>query len=223
MESKVRIVSTKKLLPNQKQFLLNANFSVVEADLIKIKLKKFTYKSKFQNMIFSSQNAVESILKNTKLELLRSKKCFCVGQKTKTALELNGFRVVESADYASELASTICNHYNEESFVFFSGNLRREILPDSLTLAKVRFEEIEVYETIHTPQAINSKPDGILFFSPSAVESYVQANTITDETCFCIGKTTAEPVEKITSHCIVANQPSIENVIIQCIKHYSEV
>jgi len=223
MKNQVRIVSTKKLQANQKQYLLNANFSVVEADFIKIKLKKFTFKSKFQNLIFSSQNAVDSILKNTKLELLRSKKCFAVGQKTKIALELNGFKVIESADYASELASTICNQYSEESFVFFSGNLRREILPDSLTLANVRFEEIEVYETILTPQTINSKPDGILFFSPSAVESYVQANTITDEICFCIGKTTAEPVEKITSHCIIANQPSIENVIIQCIKYYSEV
>ena len=83
MESKVRIVSTKKLLPNQKQFLLNANFSVVEADLIKIKLKKFTYKSKFQNLIFSSQNAVESILKNTKLELLRSKSASASDKKPK--------------------------------------------------------------------------------------------------------------------------------------------
>jgi uroporphyrinogen-III synthase len=107
--------------------------------------------------------------------------------------------------------------------VFFNGNLRREILPDSLTLANVRFEEIEVYETMLTPHIINSKPDGILFFSPSAVESYVQANIITDETCFCIGKTTAEPIEKITTNCIIANQPSIENVIIQCIKYYNEV
>ena len=223
MRNQLRIVSTKKLQANQKQYLLNANFSVVEADFIKIKLKKFTYKSKFQYLIFSSQNAVESILRNNKLELLRSKKCFCVGQKTKLALELNGFKVIESADYASELASTICNQYNEESFVFFNGNLRREILPDSLTLANVRFEEIEVYETMLTPHTINSKPDGILFFSPSAVESYLQANIITDEICFCIGKATAEPVEKMTTNCIIANQPSIENVIIQCIKYYSEV
>jgi uroporphyrinogen-III synthase len=223
MRNQLRIVSTKKLQANQKQYLLNANFSVVEADFIKIKLKKFTYKSEFQNLIFSSQNAVESILQNTKLDLLRSKKCFCVGQKTKAKLELNGFKVIESVDYASELASTICNQYNEESFVFFNGNLRREILPDSLTLANVRFEEIEVYETMLTPHTINSKPDGILFFSPSAVESYLQANIITDEICFCIGKATAEPVEKMTTNCIIANQPSIENVIIQCIKYYSEV
>ncbi len=223
MESQVRIVSTKKLLPNQKQFLLNANFSVLEADFVKIELKKFSINNNARFLIFSSQNAVDSVLKNSKLEQLKTKKCFCVGQKTKTALELQGFVVQETADYASELASIICNQYVEESFTFFSGNLRREILPDALTLAKVKFEEIEVYQTMLTPHIITSKPNGILFFSPSAVESYLQANNIRDEICFCIGKTTAEPVEKITSHCIVANQPSIENVIIQCIKYYSEV
>lgn len=222
MENQVRMVSTKKLQANQKKYLLNANFSVVEADFIKIKLKKFSFKSKLQHLIFSSQNAVESVLKNNKLEQLRSKKCFAVGQKTKTALELNGFTVIESADYASELASIICNQYGEDSFVFFTGNLRKEILPEALTLANVKFEEIEVYETILTPHTITSKPDSILFFSPSAVESYLQANTISDEICFCIGKTTSEPVEKITTQCIIANQPSVENVIIQCINYYSK-
>jgi uroporphyrinogen-III synthase len=223
MESQVRIVSTKKLLPNQKQFLLNANFSVIEADFVTIELKEFSINNDARFFIFSSQNAVESVLKNNKLVQLKDKKCFCVGQKTKAILELHGFEVLETADYASELASIICNQYTQDSFTFFSGNLRREILPEALTLAKVKFEEIEVYQTILTPHNITSKPNGILFFSPSAVESYLQANTITDEICFCIGKTTAEPVEKITSNCIIANQPSIENVIIQSIKYYNQV
>ena len=223
MESQVRIVSTKKLLPNQKQFLLNANLSVIEADFITIELKQFSVNFDARFLIFSSQNGVESVLKNSKLVSLKSKKCFCVGQKTKAVLELHGFTVVESADYASELASIICNQYPQDSFTFFSGNLRREILSEALTLAKIKFEEIEVYQTMLTPHKITSKANGILFFSPSAVESYLQANNITDEICFCIGKTTAEPVEKITSHCIIANQPTIENVIIQCLKHYNEV
>ncbi|HMK05913.1 MAG TPA: uroporphyrinogen-III synthase, partial [Flavobacterium sp.] len=81
---------------------------------------------------------------------------------------------------------------------------------------------IEVYETILTPQAIHSKPNGILFFSPSAVQSYQQANKITNEMCFCIGKTTAEALEKITQDIIIANHPTVENVIVQCLNHYSK-
>ena len=222
MENPIRIVSTKKLLPNQKQYLLNANFSVVEADFIGIKNKDFKINNDFEFLIFTSQNAVESILKNKKTEALLPKRCFCVGEKTKALLEENGFVVLVCSDYAAELASIICNKYQKQNFTFFSGNLRKNILPEAMQLAQIEFEEIEVYETIYTPTEIQSKPDGILFFSPSALESYIQINKITDEMCFCIGQTTAETVEKVTENIVIANQPSVENVIIQCLNYYSK-
>ena len=58
MENQIRIVSTKKLLTNQKQYLLNANFSVVEADFIGIKNIDFTVGNDNEFLIFSSQNAL---------------------------------------------------------------------------------------------------------------------------------------------------------------------
>jgi uroporphyrinogen-III synthase len=222
MENQIRIVVTKKLLPNQKQFLLNANFSVIEADFIDVKSKDFKIEKDFEFLIFTSQNAVDSVLKNKKIKNLLPKKCFCVGEKTKAALEEKGFIVLIGSDYAAELASIICNQYAKQSFTFFSGNLRRDILPQAMQLAQIQFEEIEVYETIVTPKPISSTPDGILFFSPSAVESYLKANSITNEMCFCIGKTTAEAVESITKNTIIANQPTVENVIIQCINYYKK-
>jgi uroporphyrinogen-III synthase len=60
----------------------------------------------------------------------------------------------------------------------------------------------------------------ILFFSPSAVESYLKDNTIKKETCFCIGETTAEALHKITKNIIIAEQPSIEDVIEDVIEEY---
>lgn len=222
MENQIRIVSTKKLLSNQKQYLLNANFSVIEADFIGIKFKNFTFENDSEFLIFTSQNAVESVLKNNKLDTMLPKRCFCVGEKTKTLLEQKGFVVLICADYAAELASIICNKYSKHTFTFFSGNLRRDILPEAMQLAQIQFKEIEVYETQFTPHKMHSKPDGILFFSPSAVESYLKENTITDEMCFSIGIATAEAVEKITAKSIVAHQPSVENVIIQCLKYYSK-
>jgi uroporphyrinogen-III synthase len=62
--------------------------------------------------------------------------------------------------------------------------------------------------------------DSILFFSPSGVSSYVKKNSITDEICFCIGNTTAKAVEKYSKNIVIANQPTVENVIIQCINYY---
>ena len=222
MESQIRIVSTKKLLTNQKQYLLNANFSVVEADFIQIIGKEFKYKNTNNYLIFTSQNAVESVLKNNKISEIKKIKSFCVGEKTRQFLEENGFEVILHADYAAELASVICNQYPKGSFTFFSGNLRRDILPEALELAQISFDEIEVYETILTSHEIPSKPDGLLFFSPSAVESYIKRNTISDQTCFCIGKATAEAAEKITENVITANHPTVENVIIQCLNYYSK-
>ena len=220
MKNRIRIVSAKKLLPNQKQYLLNADFSVVDADFIGIKFLDFKLDNNNEFLIFTSQNAVESLLKSTHKAAIIHKRCFCVGEKTKAMLEDNGFVVLVCAEYAAELASIICNKYQKQSFTFFSGNLRKDILPDAMQLAQIQFEEIPVYETVFTPQSLSPESDGILFFSPSAVDSYLRMNEIKDQWCFCIGKTTAEALKKITNNIIIANQPSVENVIIQCINYY---
>src|SRR5690606_7752508 len=121
------------------------------------------------------------------------------GLKTKSLLEENGFNVIAYTGYAADLAEIITLIYAKEKFTFFSGNLRRDTLPETLSNAKVVFNEIEVYETILTPKKMNGTFDGILFFSPSGVESYLKNNKITTENCFCIGTTTAETLEKITN------------------------
>lgn len=220
MSKIIQIVATRKLLENQKSYFLNANFNLIEEDFIRIESLDFELENINDFLIITSQNAVESILLNPKLEELKLHKCFCVGSKTKALLEKNGFEVLFYADYASELASVICNQYQKNTFTFFSGNLRRDILPEAMLLAQVQFEETVIYKTILQSHTIDFKPDGILFFSPSGVESYLQQNIITDETCFCIGKTTAEALE--TNNTVIANQPTIENAIIQCINYYSK-
>lgn len=224
MKEPIRLLSTKKLLVNQKQFLLNANISVVEADFISIKQQKVAIEIINENLIFTSQNAVLSLVENLEktdtLDLLRKKNVFCVGLKTKALLEENGFNVIAYTGYAADLAEIISLIYSKEKFTFFSGNLRRDTLPQALSEAEVVWNEIQVYETVLTPQKISGTFDGILFFSPSGIESYLKNNKITKETCFCIGTTTAEALENITNNVIIANQPTVENVIIQCINFY---
>lgn len=218
----IRIISTKLLLPNQKQFLLNANLSIIEADFITTTYNSLHLEGLGDALIFTSQNAVNAILKLENNHSLKEKQVFCVGIKTKTLLESNGFKVEAYAGYAEDLAKIILLVYANLSYTFFCGNLRRDILPEKLKEAEIVFNEIEVYETILTPQKMNSKPDGILFYSPSGVESYLKENEITDEMCFCIGNTTAKALENITKNIIIANQPSVENVIIQCLNFYKK-
>ena len=54
-------------------------------------------------MIFTSQNAVLSVLQNENHFILKEKNCFCVGIKTKQLLKENGFKVENSFEYAEDL------------------------------------------------------------------------------------------------------------------------
>ena len=141
--------------------------------------------------------------------------------KTKDLLTENGFNVVAYTGYAQDLAEIISLVYSQETFTFFSGNLRRDVLPTTLKENEIIFNEIEVYETDETSKKIKDKLNGILFFSPSAVESYLKLNTIKDEICFCIGETTAEALEeKKIKNVIIADKPSVENVILEVIEYF---
>ena len=223
MKNKIRILSTKKLLPNQKQFLLNANFCLLEADFIKIDFQKNKIESKYNYLIFTSQNAVNSVLSNENFEDLKEKKCFCVGKKTKVLLEQNGFQVLQAFDYVEELTPFLITNYSQKTFTFFSGNLRQDTLPIAFQKAAIIFEEKQTYKTSLTPKKINSDVDGILFFSPSGVKSFLENNSLDNKTCFCIGTTTAKALENRTKKIVIASQPTVENVITEVIKYYKRL
>ena len=214
------IVSTKTLLNAQKQLLLDAGFEVIESDFISVIFRSPPLEGLGEVLIFSSQNAVKSVLNHPKIDELKAKTTFCVGLKTKDLLQENGFKVEAYTSYAEDLAEIISLIYADEKFTFFSGNLRKNTLPDMLKENGISFNEINVYETNLTTQKITSKPDGILFFSPSAVESYLKLNTIKNEICFAIGNTTAQELEKNKIKNIeIADYTSVESVIEKLINY----
>ena len=221
--SQTSILSSKTLSTEQRQVFLDANFDLLEQDFIEIKNNLFELNKINDNLIFSSQNAVLSLMEQTGWEVLKTKPVFCVGIKTKELLEQNGFTVDVYLDYASELAEIITLIYNKESYTFLSGNLRKETLPEALKSAGITFNEIEVYETKLAPFKISEqeKFDGILFFSPSGVESYLTNNKIKNEICFCVGNTTAKALEaNKVKNIVIAETPTIEDVIEEVIKYY---
>jgi uroporphyrinogen-III synthase len=225
MANPTRILSTKVLLSHQKQVLTDVGLEVLESNFIEVATKNFELKGIKDNLIFTSQNAVRSLLSHSQFEELQSelqqKKAFCVGVKSKTILTDAGFEVIAYADYAEDLAEIISLIYANASYTFLSGNLRKETLPLALEDAGIEFNEIEVYETKLNPHKITKAVDAILFFSPSGVASYLKDNTIKKELCFCIGETTAEALKKATKNIIVAPQPSIEELLADVIEEYN--
>src|SRR5690606_32098105 len=114
MKKETCILSTKKLKRNQKSFLLNSGFSVIEADFIKISLLPFQLKKLPDLLLFTSQNAVESVLKNEKANDLKNIPAICVGSKTRQLLEKNGFKVLETKEYAENLVPIIQQKFSKK-------------------------------------------------------------------------------------------------------------
>ncbi|WCM43427.1 uroporphyrinogen-III synthase [Flavobacterium sp. CBA20B-1] len=222
MKTKICVLSTKKLQSNQKQFLLNAGFSVIEADFITISFVPFLLKTIPTLLLFTSQNAVKSVLQYEHIENLKEIPAICVGSKTKELLQKNGFEVLETQEYAADLAPIIQQKYSVEQIAFFAGNLRRDVLPNALQQSNIHFEEYLVYQNTANSIEIKAQTDALLFFSPSGIHSYLQQNTIENQTCFCIGTTTAAALNGITNNIVVAKKQTVENVIIQCINYYND-
>ena len=205
----------------QKSLLLNAGLQFVEYNAINIEFLDFEFPEEaVEALIFTSQNGVHSFLDNKGDFKVLKKKVFCVGEKTKSLLERNGFEVSHVADSSMELGQILVKAYSNKRFLLFSGNLRRDELPEVLKENKVWYHEIITYRTTANPKKFKAQFDGVLFFSPSGVASYAQQNTIPGK-AFCIGQTTAEEVKKYTNNYSVANKPTVENVIVQAVKQLS--
>ncbi|GAB2762962.1 uroporphyrinogen-III synthase [Salinimicrobium soli] len=212
------VLSTKKLTAAQKELLINAGIGLVEKDFISIAPLEFEVHKLPKNVIFTSKNAVKAVLKKPFLKELQQKNVFCVGDKTADYLRGKNFKVIESANYGSELGALISENYEDEDFLFFCGKKRNPELEEILKANSVDLEVIEVYDTLPAPKKYDRIFDGVLFFSPSAVEYFTAENELSESIAFCIGKTTASEASKYTSHVVMANRPSIENVIVQAVK-----
>ena len=216
--SKIKILSTKKLTEIERRNL--SSFYLIDRDFIKIELLNFELTDiSFDLLLFPSKNAVLSVLKNEKSELLKKTQCICVGEKTQELLIENGFEVLDFTHYAEDLTHIITEKYSDTSFTFFCGNLRRDILPNFFKKNNLKFQEVQVYKNELSPQKMNEKFNAILFFSPSAIHSFLQENKITDEICFCIGTTTSEELKSYTNNIILSEKPTITSVL-EKVKNY---
>ena len=213
------ILSTKILTSNQRQSLLDIGLKVVEKDFIQKKSIPIAPFIPQQNLLFTSQQAVKSIVEQQLINQPENYTVFCVGKKTKTTLEQAGFFVVAVFEAAIDLAEfLVASEYN--NFDFFCGNRRMDTLPQRLQQAGKSYRELVVYTTVNQAVKIETPFYGILFFSPSAVESFFEKNTLGAQPCFCIGNTTATALYGITEAIYVAPIPSLEATLQRCIDYF---
>jgi len=215
MSNPLKILSTKVLSPIQKNRMIELGARYSERNFIDTEAIPFNYSETKHILLFSSQNAVQSVFEKTDFDLLlKNKKCYCVGEKTKAALEEKGLKVSRFEENASNLADFIIKNDKNEYFVFFCGKERRRDLEAQMKLHKVKLDPIEVYQTILKPRPIGAF-DIVLFYSPSGVRSFLQDNSLKQTICVCIGQTTAEALPVSKRQIIIATSPTIEHMIYQ--------
>lgn len=220
----MRLLSTKILSPQFRDRLIQLGCSVVEFPFIKIFPLKFEFLKIENTLIFTSQNAVKIAFKSTNFaDQIRNKNCYCVGDKTKSLLEENGLKVIKMSQNASDLAQFIAKNSKNESFSFFCGKQRRPEIEHLLGQHNIPLKIHELYETLLTPKRFESPFDGVLFFSPSAVNSYFLENTWPEDAYgFCIGPTTAGTLKTHTTNVLEAKNPSENHLISAIYQHYTQ-
>lgn len=176
-------------------------------------------------VVFTSMNAVLAVT-----DMLEGHvpewRIYCMGYTTKELISqyFGEQAVAGTADNAAELAELIAEEEEPDEVIFFCGNQRRDELPGKLHKNGFTVTEIVVYETHPIHHELNKVYDGVLFFSPSAVESFFKKNTVPEKTIlFAIGKTTAEMIRKFSKNKIViSKQPGKDEMVNQALNYFED-
>ncbi|MES2329474.1 MAG: uroporphyrinogen-III synthase [Bacteroidota bacterium] len=231
-EHKIHILCTRPVeklqveKAKQKGIVLDA-FSFIETEAIEnIEVQQEIEWASVEEatVVFTSMNAVEAVTGMLD-DFVPAWRIYCMGHRTKQLVTayFGEQAIAATADNASELADEIIESDEAEEIIFFCGNQRREELPLKLRKHNISVNEIIVYETIAIEHVIDKVYDGILFFSPSAVESFFSKNKVSEQTVlFAIGNTTAKTIHRYSSNRImISEQPGKDELIEQAIIYFS--
>ena len=214
-QKEINILSTKELAVTQSD-LFKKEIGLEMSDFITIRynrLRPNIIKDNIENVVITSQNGVEALLENFTKDELSFKNVYCVGRRTKRKIENGIAKVTHCENTAGELAKYIVNQPKIKEVTYFCGNLKRDELSQILTDNEIGVNEIEVYRTLQNTRKYEEKFDGIMFYSPSGIKSYLVDNKNRNVVAFCIGNTTATEAKKHFDKVEVAVLSTIESVI----------
>jgi len=218
------VFSTRKLSEDQMQ-QFDTLVRVDSEDFIKINFNRISplqLKKKIANVVFTSKNAVESLLTNTAVADLEFENIYCVGRKTRRLIQKKIGKVTHFENSAKDLANHLVEFIEGTEITYFHGNLSLETVPTTLEENGITVHKVEAYRTKLSGQKIDSAVKGILFYSPSTIESYL-LNNDTNKIAYCIGETTAVEARKHFTVVKVAKVPAVESVIDLVNLDYSDV
>jgi uroporphyrinogen-III synthase len=175
------------------------------------------------SIVFTSMNAVEAVAAYM-IDEQPDWAIYCMGNTTKDLVKkyFGANTIAGTAGNAADLASLIVEEANTGAVIFFCGDQRRNELPDILKANDIEVNEIEVYHTIPTARKVDKRYNGVLFFSPVAVESFFSKNKADTQTIlFAIGNTTATTIKKYAGNpVIISDEPGKGNLVEKAINYF---
>ncbi len=174
-------------------------------------------------IVFTSMNAVEAVASSV-TEEIPDWNIYCMGETTQELVKqyFGKDSIAGTGSNAAELAELIIEDGYVDEVIFFCGDQRRDELPAMLLGNDIEVTEIIVYHTVATPQLLKKEYNGILFFSPSAVDSFFSRNKTGKSTMlFAIGSTTAAAIKKYSDNGVITSAaPGKEKLLEKAINYF---
>lgn len=193
--------------------------------LLSIQLKEGIERLSKQGIIavFTSMNAADAVISHLN-GVKPGWKLFSIGNTTRKILAayFGEQAIVATGSNARNLAESIVKNADTSQVVFFCGDQRRDELPSVLAQNNIAVEEVVVYCTVALHSKVHNAYQAILFFSPSAVNSFFADNQLaSDVTVFAIGETTATAIRNFSDNeIIVSEEPGKEELIRNMLTYY---
>lgn len=220
----VRVLSTKQLREETLRLVPHTGIVVKSLPFIRIDIPEHIILPEAQQVdaIITSANAVTA-LNSIREKLPVFNTIYCISGQTEALVR----KYLSAADivarpYASELVAILEKGAFTYPLWFFKGDKALPTIPDGLKKAGIDFTAIEVYQNTATPQVLQEDFEAILFFSPSAVESFLKNNFIPDNTItFAIGKTTAKALKPFAKQIIISEDTTEVAVVKAVVKYFN--
>jgi len=209
-----QIYSTKSFTNTQKE-LLKDIIKIESSDFIKISLnriKPYVLKSEIKNVVITNRNAVEALITNYSAVELQFKNIYCVGRRTKRLIENKIGTVTHFENSNEKLANYLVDFIEGTEVTYFCGDSKLDDLSSILEKNNITITKIEAFQTKYDAVIINNNIEGIMFYNPLTLESYLLKNK-SHAIAFCINEATASKAKEYFTDVRISKMPTVESLI----------
>lgn len=208
------IYSTKTLTTEQRS-LFSEKVIFKSSDFVKISLNRIKpqiIRNPIENVIITSKNSVDALLHNFSAIELQFKNIYCVGRRTKRIVEKQIGKVKHTEKTEKALADYLVEFIEGTEITCFSGDLNLSNLSTIIEEHNITVNSVEAYQTKNDAVKIDENIEGVMFYNPSTIQSYLKVNDAV-KIAFCTSEATANEAKKHFEDVRIAKLPTIESII----------